>query len=67
MVVLFQLFELHSFNGRGGGLVVSVPAFYSDNPSSNPTGYLNFLYEKAKINEKDARVDLLLKKSVQPI
>ena len=38
--------------GRGGGLVVSVLAFYSDNPSSNPAGCLNFQYEKTKINEK---------------
>ena len=30
--------------GRGGGLVVSVPAFYSHDPSSNPAGFLiNFL------------------------
>ena len=37
--------------------MVSVPAFYSDDPSSNPAGYLiNFLYEKTKINEKEARV-----------
>ena len=35
--------------GHGGGLVVSVPAFYSDDPSWNPAGYLiNFLYEKTK-------------------
>ena len=38
--------------GRGGSLVVSVLAFYSDDPSSNPAGYLNFLYEKTKINKK---------------
>ena len=25
---------------RGGGLVVSVLVFYSDDPSSNPAGYL---------------------------
>ena len=43
--------------GRGGGLVVSIPAFYSDDPSLNPAGYLiNFLYEKTKINEKEAGV-----------
>ena len=42
------------FLGRGGGLVVSVPAFYSDDPSSNPAGNLNFLYKKTKINEKEA-------------
>ena len=38
--------------GRGGGLVVSVPAFYSGNLSLNPAGYLNFLYEKMKIKQK---------------
>ena len=42
--------------GRGGGLVVSVLAFYSDYPSSNPTGYLNFRYKKMKMNEKEAGV-----------
>ena len=35
--------------GRGGGLVHT---FYSDDPSSNPAGYLNFMCEKAKINKK---------------
>ena len=49
--------------GRGGGLVVSVPAFYSDDPSSNPAGYLiNFLYKKTKINEKLAVVGPFKKK-----
>ena len=42
--------------GSGGGLVVSILAFYSDNPSSNPDGYLIFLYQKTKINEKEAGV-----------
>ena len=43
--------------GRGGGLVVSTPAFYSDDPSLNPAGYLtNFQYEKMKINTKEAGV-----------
>ena len=32
--------------------MVSVLAFYSDNLSSNPAGYLNVLCEKTKINEK---------------
>ena len=42
--------------------MVSVPAFYSDDPSSNPAGYLiNFLYEKTKINEKEAGVGPLKK------
>ena len=35
-----------------GGLVDSILAFYSNNPTSNPAGYLNFLYEKTKINTK---------------
>ena len=49
--------------GCGGGLVVSVPAFYSNDPSSNPADYLlNFLYEKMKINEKEAGVGPSLKK-----
>ena len=39
--------------GRGGGLEVSVLAFYSGDPGSNPAGYLNFLYEKTKMNEKE--------------
>ena len=33
---------------RDGGLPVSVLAIYSDDLSSNPAGYLNFLYEKTK-------------------
>ena len=42
--------------------MVSVPAFYSDDPSSNPAGYLiNFLYEKTKINEKEAGVGPIFK------
>ena len=34
--------------GGGGGLVVNVLAFYSNDPSSNPAGYvyLNLLYKK---------------------
>ena len=47
---------------RGGGLVVSIFAFYSDNPSSIPAGSLNFLYEKMKINYKEAGVGPSLKK-----
>ena len=44
--------------GRGGGPVVSVLAFYSDDLSSNPADYFNnFLYEKTKISKKDV-VDL---------
>ena len=46
------------YQGRGGGLVVSVLAFYSDNPSSNPASYLIFLYGKTNINKKEAGVDI---------
>ena len=42
--------------GRGGGLAVSIRAFYSYNPSSNPAGYLNFLYKKTIINQKEAGI-----------
>ena len=43
--------------GHGGGIVVSALAFYSDNPSSNPVGYLlSLLYEKTKINRTEAGV-----------
>ena len=44
--------ELSEWMGRGGGLVVSVLAFYSNDPSSNPAGVFNFLYKKTKSNEK---------------
>ena len=47
--------------GRGGSLEVSILAFYSNNSSSNPAGYLNFLLEKTKINEIEARTGLSLK------
>ena len=47
--------------GHGSGLVVSVLAVYSDDTSSNPAGYLNFLYERMKINEKEAGVGPSLK------
>ena len=36
--------------------MVSVHAFYSENPSLNPPGYLNFQYKKTKIYEKEAEV-----------
>ena len=47
--------------GRGDGLVVSILAFYSNDPSSNPAGYLNFLYVKTTINGKEAEVGPSLK------
>ena len=46
-----------------GGLVVSVLAFYSDNPRSNPAGNLNFLNIKAKIYEKEAGIALFKKEA----
>ena len=48
--------------------MVSVPAFYSDDPSSNPAGYLiNFLYKKTKINEKEAGVGPFKKRRVHKV
>ena len=41
------------FVGRGGGIMVSILAFYSDDPSSNPADNLNnFQYKKTKTNEE---------------
>ena len=54
------------FLGRGGGLVVSVPAFCSNDPSLNPAGYfINFLYEKTKIYKKEAGVGPSFKNVMQ--
>ena len=38
------------FWGRGGSVVVSLLAFYSDDPSSNPAGHKNFMLWKDKEN-----------------
>ena len=52
--------------GRGGGQVVSVLAFYSDDPSSNPAEVYNFsvklLLKRTKINKKEAGVGPFFKK-----
>ena len=48
---------------HGGGLVVSIFTFDSDDPSSNPSGFLNFLHDKTKISEKEARVLHIFKKT----
>ena len=49
--------------GRGGGLMVSVLALYSNNPNLNPAGFKNnFLLEKTEINDLEAEVDPSLKK-----
>ena len=50
--------------GRGGGLMVSVLAFYSHDPSSNPSGYLNFLYEKTKKSQGLAHLKKKLFKAI---
>ena len=42
--------------------MVSVLAFYFGDPSSNPAGYLNFMYEEMIINEKEAGIGQSLKK-----
>ena len=36
--------------------MVRIVAFYSDDLSSNPAGYLNLLYKKTKIDKKEAGV-----------
>ena len=52
--------------GRGGGQVVSMLAFYSDDPSSNPAEVYNFsvklLLKRMKINKKEAGVGHFKKK-----
>ena len=54
--------------GRGGGLVVSVLAFYSDDPSSIPAEVYNFfcknIVEKNENKQKEAGVGPLLKKNI---
>ena len=53
-----NVFKLHL--GRGGGQVVSVLAFYSHDPSSNPAAIysfsLKFVFEKNENNQKGAGV-----------
>ena len=51
-IITLQTLLGNSNIGRGGGLVVSVLAFYSDIPSLNPAGFFNFLYEKMRIAER---------------
>ena len=48
--------------GPGGGLMVCVLAFFSNDKSLNTAGFLNFLHEKTKINEKEAGFGPSLKK-----
>ena len=52
--------------GRGGGLVVSVLAIYSDDPSSNPADYFNYcLCKKTKIYKKPGLAQLKKDKKAQ--
>ena len=44
--------------------MVSALAFYSDDPSLNPAGNLNFQYVKTKINEKEAGVGPFITKKL---
>ena len=41
-------YYLYPFLGRGGGLVVSALAYCSEDPRSNPAGYLIFTVRKDK-------------------
>ena len=51
--------------GRGGDLLVSVLDIYSHDPSLNPAAQVNnLMYEKTKINEKEAKVGRPLKKEL---
>ena len=54
--------------GRGGGQVVSVLAFYSDDPSSNPAEVYNFsvklLLKRTKINKKRPGLAHFFKKNI---
>ena len=54
--------------GRGGRQVVSVLAFYSDDPSSNPAEVYNFpvklLLKRTKINKKRPGLAHFLKKNI---
>ena len=52
--------------GRGCGQLVSVPAFYSDGPRSNPTEansfFVKFVFGKNKNKQKEALVGPVLKR-----
>ena len=64
LLVLLLLIQSNSIKlfalGRGGGLVVSVLAFYSDDPSSIPAEVYNFfcknIVEKNENKQKEAGV-----------
>ena len=54
--------------GRGGGQVVSVLAFYSDDPSSNPAEAssfsVKFVFGKNENKQKEAGLGPFLKKNI---
>ena len=56
--------------GSGGGQVVSVLAFYSDDPSSNPAeAYsfcVKFVFEKNENKQKEAGIGLHLRSTYFP-
>ena len=53
---IFAPYQTIQLKGRGGGQAVSVLAFYSDDPSSDPAEVYNFsvklLLKSTKINKK---------------
>ena len=54
--ILWSTFKVQLKRGRSGGQVVSVLAFYSDKPSSNPAEvnncFVKLLLKGTKINKK---------------
>ena len=60
------MIQMKISKGCGGGQVVSVLAFYSNDPSSNPAQVSNFcvklLLKRTKINNKEAGVGRFFKK-----
>ena len=62
--ILWSTFKVQLKRGRSGGQVVSVLAFYSDKPSSNPAEvnncFVKVLLKGTKINKKRPElVDLM--------
>ena len=57
----FTKANIRPFLGRGGGKVVSVLAFYSDNPNSNPKEAKKICLKRTKIRKKEAGVGTLKK------
>ena len=65
MVNVKKAWQRNKFLGRGGGLVVSVLAFYSDDPSSIPAEVYNFfckiVVEKNENKQKEAGIGPFLR------